>query len=240
MREIVSDMFSTYMVTRLIGNFRDARAARGGRATAAPVAVAVAAAAVAAAAVAAVAVAAAAVAAATSACGGRGVARGGGGGGAARRDTGQALTIPLIEWDQLAIGTVNQHHFAARTGPPAMGGAADHPMSLGAASASGSTGAAHVSALQQVACWIGHHRPVPLQPTRNIVVVCDVSLQTPDDSNILAAYANLAAQRATAMTQEGLVGDGRGTPDRAGLHHVQDIDRCVEYTRGHPGRQALM
>ena len=42
------------------------------------------------------------------------------------------------------------------------------------------------------------------------------------------------------MTQEGLVGDGGGTPDRAGLHHAQDIDRCVEYTRGRPGRQALM
>ena len=68
---------------------------------------------------------------------------------------GQALTIPLVEWDQLAIGTVNHHHhFAARrTGPPATGGgAADHPMSLGVASAGGWTGAAHVSALQQVAC----------------------------------------------------------------------------------------
>ena len=30
---------------------------------------------------------------------------------------GRALKIPLVEWDQLAIGTVNHHHFAARTGP---------------------------------------------------------------------------------------------------------------------------
>ena len=72
---------------------------------------------------------------------------------------GQALTISLVEWDQLAIGTVNHHHFAAQTGPPATGGAADHPMSLGAASADGRTGAAHVSALQQAACWIERHRP---------------------------------------------------------------------------------
>ena len=57
---------------------------------------------------------------------------------------GQALAIPLIEWGQLFIDTVNHHHFAARTGPPAMGGAADHPMSLGAALADGWTGAAHV------------------------------------------------------------------------------------------------